>query len=178
MLLARSVPEARIYMAIVPCACSFRGFDAPSRLVAEGEGLAVEASGYCPSCGAERRFRIALGDERVPPGELGNAAASVLIDAGQWLAIADDRSARVPANLDGLDPDRKRRARADLGEAIAALREVLKFIPVGEDTVPRSAFFTAEGKRVALADPRRLSRIRLEAVFEAWTSLAAQYAVE
>jgi hypothetical protein len=127
-------------------------FDAPSKLVAEGEGMAVEASGYCPACGTKRTFRLALGEDRVPPGELGNDTASVLIDAGQWLAIADDRSVRVPASFAALEPERRAQAQVDLREA-----------------------FTAQGKRIALADPGRLSKLRIEAVLEAWTGLAAQY---
>jgi hypothetical protein len=174
---ARSIAEARLYIARQPCrACGATGFAEPSRIVEHGERLCVACRGYCPKCGAERAFELALGEERVSPLALGNAAPSTLIDAGEWIELADEIGARVPGSAAGLDPAQRAAARAELVRAIAALEEVLKFYEPGATQPPPSAFFTETGRRVYRADGRRFARFRIDAVLEAWRALAADLA--
>jgi hypothetical protein len=171
---ARSIAEARLYIARQPCeGCAATGFAEPSRIVERGERLGVSCNGYCPRCGAERSFELALGEERVPPLALGNAAPSSLLDAGEWIELADEIGSRVPGSAEGLDPAQRSAARAELVHAIAALEEVLKFYEPGAAEPPMSAFFTATGRRVYLADAGRFARFRIDAVLEAWRALAA-----
>jgi hypothetical protein len=176
MLHARSLAEARLFMELDPCSsCRQTGFAEPSRIVERGDQLAVAVRGYCPACGADRAYEIMLGEERVPPHAFGNATPSTLIDAGGWMALANERSARVPATLTGLDAAARERARADLALAIAAIGEIGKFIPAGAESVPRDGFFTATGRRAMLADPRQFTRLRLDAIAEAWRQLMISY---
>jgi hypothetical protein len=80
----------------------------------------------------------------------------------------------VPAEVGRLDREARAQAAGELRTAIAALGEVVKLIPAGEDRAPKSAFFSAEGRELYLADPGRFSRLRIGAVLEAWRGLAAQ----
>ena len=173
---ARSITEARLFMEREPCpSCGHRGFGHPSKLVEKGERLAAVASGYCPSCGTQRAFELLLGDERVPDGAWGNAARSTLIDAGEWLAIADDFGALVPAEIETLDRGARELARANLAKGIAAVEEVLKFFPPGSDELPRDAFFTKRGLELYLAAPVRYRRERLDVLLDAWRELAESF---
>lgn len=67
--------------------------------------------------------------------------------------------------------DQKMSAKAFLARAIAYLDEVVKWIPVGADEVPASAFFTSEGLRIYREDPGRFRRERLLAVLAAYREL-------
>jgi uncharacterized protein YjbI with pentapeptide repeats len=173
VLRARSLAEAKLFVAEQPCPkCGARGFAEPSRLVERGGALAVACEGYCPRCGALRVFELGLAEARVPPNAWGNADASTLIDAGEWMALADRWAEGVPVTP--ADAPARARARADLARAIAALGEVVKFIPDGADAPPKSAFFTSPGREVYLADPRRFARARVVVVVEAWRDLARE----
>jgi len=164
VLRARSLAEARLYIANEPCAtCGADGFSAPSRMVERGEQLGMACDGYCPRCGAARAFALELGDARVPPDAWGGTDPSTLIDAGEWLVLAETWASRAPAT----GPS------AELARAIAALGEVLKFYPPGDDLPPKHAFFTARGRRAYLADPARFERAQIEIVLGAWRELAA-----
>jgi len=172
---ARSITEARLYIDRQPCpGCGHQGFAEPSRIVEHGDDLAVACNGYCPRCGAARAFELVLAEERVPPGTWGGADPSTLIDAGEWMLLAEEHSSGVPASVATLPPDDRRRARADLAVAIAALAEVAKFIPTGAERPPQGAFFTARGKQAYLAEPGRFTRTRLAAVDATWRRLAAE----
>lgn len=155
---ARSIAEARLYIGREPCpGCGAVGFSEPSRIIERGERLGVACSGYCPTCGALRELELLLGEERVPPLALGNAAPSSLIDAGEWLLLANEHAEN-----------------AELSKAIAALAEVLKFYEDGAAEPPMSAFFTAAGRAAYRADAGRFSRFRIEAVLDAWRAHAAK----
>ncbi len=173
MLRARSMSEVRLYMDLQPCpGCGHHGFTAACDVVERGDDLAAVSRGYCPNCGKERRFELLLDDDPVPGGGFGGERPSTIIDAGQWLALADDSSRRVPGSAAGLDGDARRRAVTELQRALAALDEVTKFLPAGADRLPTSAFFSTPGKKVYLAEPGRFQRARLEATRQAWRELA------
>ena len=112
----------------------------------------------------------------MPDGAWGNATPSTLIDAGEWLAIADDFGARVPAEIHGLDGGEREAARVNLAKGIAAVEEVLKFVPAGADEPPQSAFFTPRGLGVYLDARDRFRRERLEVLLDAWRELADSFA--
>ena len=56
-----------------------------------------------------------------------------------------------------------------------AVKEVLKFFPAGASEPPRSAFFTARGLEVYVADRARFKRDRLDVLIEAWRELADSF---
>ncbi|MGY2062998.1 hypothetical protein ACW9HQ_49610, partial [Nocardia gipuzkoensis] len=63
------------------------------------------------------------------------------------------------------EPDRDRTA---LATAVAAVAEVVKFIPEGMDTVPADAFTSAVGRAAHSRESGRFTRARLEATASAY----------
>ena len=168
MLVARSSPECHLYIELHPCACGERRLETKHELVSRAEGLVAAYEGTCPGCKKVRTFDFVL-DPEIPPGDkFGGTRVSRLIDAGQYLAVADEAARRVPGNAAALDEPKRRQARWWMNRAVNALEEVLKFIPSDADQVPASALFTAAGKEVYLAEPGRFRRPRLEAVLGAY----------
>jgi len=112
---------------------------------AEGE-LCSRHSGYCTQCGAERSYTFRLPDEPRLSLErdvvFGGSEPSELLDAGEWLLVADLAASRP----DGDDED--------VALAAAAIDEVLKFVP------PRS-------RRSGTGDSH-LSTIRSHTTFRVW----------
>ena len=170
---ARSNLEAHLYMDLRPCACGEARFDRASSVVElPGGGLASRYAGSCVGCGAPREFLFALPARPAPeePGEIryGDAEPSELLDAGEWLWIADTYAQAVPAAPQELAEPERGRARARLAAAIAAIDEVLKFVPSGADRVPGTAIRSARGGEVYRREPGRFRVTRLAAVRDAY----------
>jgi hypothetical protein len=83
----------------------------------------------------------------------GGPEPSELLDAGQWLQVADSAVAVVPT-----DPVEAGKV---LAVAQAAIAEVIKFVPAGADAVPEDEFWTPEGQAVREAEPGRFRLERL-----------------
>lgn len=173
----RSAAERRLYLDIHPCKCGSPVFepDLPG-LVDTPDGPMLKYAGACTQCGRLREFEFALTEEPTADGSFADGdAPSELVDAGQWLLVAESCS-RYAEGLDGDAPefapirrwltllggDRAERRRLLLARAAAAVDEVVKFLPDGADRVPDAAFWTAEGRaaRTRLAD--RFTRAALE----------------
>jgi len=173
--LARSSLEAHLYMDLHPCACGETRFDRAS-VVEElpGGDLARRYTGRCPSCGAEREFVFSLPQEPqdLETGEIryGDAEPSELLDAGEWLWVADSYARLVPPQPHRLPEPDRRRARTLLASAAAAIDEVLKLIPPGDDRVPQGAVRSRVGAPVYLREPGRFRAPRLIAVRDAYQS--------
>jgi hypothetical protein len=173
--LARSSLEAHLYMDLHPCECGETKFERASVVVElPGGDLARRYTGRCPSCGTEREFVFRLPAE--PPDletdeiRYGDAQPSELLDAGEWLWVADSYARSVPPEPHRLpEPDRGR-ARARLASAAAAIDEVLKLVPPGEDEVPRDAVRSRIGAPVYEREPGRFRVARLIAVRDAYRS--------
>jgi hypothetical protein len=171
--LARTHLEAHLYMDLHPCGCGQSRFDRASSVVelADGE-LASRYAGDCAGCGSSREFVFRLPARSPLPvdGEIryGEAEPSQLLDAGEWLWVADRFARAVPAEPHRLpDPDR-RRALARLATAVAAMDEVLKFVPPDGTDVPPSAIWTALGGSIYAREVGRFQVARLAAVREAY----------
>ena len=174
MIVARSSPECHLYIALHPCDCGERTGIDDHRLESGEDNLIAVYEGTCPGCGTHRRFDFALDPDLPPIGKFGGTHPSSIIDAGEFLAVADDLARSVPANTAALDRDTRQRARMTLGRAIAALEEVMKFIPPGADGVPPGALFTPEGRRVYDREPGRFRLARLAAVLDVYRDLLAK----
>ena len=165
---ARSRDEAHLYLDLTPCAtCDSVETDwQHGQALVDGE-LVSAYDGRCAGCGAEREYFFRLPNQEVG-GEFpafGGDEPSDLIDAGRWLALADQLASNLPPH----DPEASAQA---LAIAAAAVGEVLKFIPRDEYVVPASAFWTAEGLRVRDAEPGRFRRERLEVVLGTYRGLS------
>ena len=167
-MISRSSPECHLYIELHPCSCGERRLETKHKLVSREDGLVAAYEGTCPGCATLRTFDFVL-DPEIPPGDkFGGSRPSQLIDAGQYLAVADDAARRVPGNAAKLDDAKRGEARWWMNRAVNALEEVLKFIPPDADAVPASALFTAPGKETYLAEPGRFRMSRLEAVLGAY----------
>jgi hypothetical protein len=181
---ARTNAEAHLYMDLHPCACGEIRFPRTSSVVTTPDGvLASRYAGTCPQDGAEREFLFRV-PERIPapPQDgvvvYGGPEPSELIDPGEWLSVADAHARSVPADTAALAADggaaARAAARAMLVHAVAAVEEVLKFIPAGADRVPEEAFVTDRGRAAYNREPGRFRRPRLEAARDTYRSIAAQ----
>jgi hypothetical protein len=163
---ARSPLECRLYIELHPCDCGGAMVDIAHRLVTRDDTLCARYQGRCRDCGKSLEYLFALDSEIAAPTAFGGTTPSTIIDAGKFMA-ASERAAKQVQAAGPLDQP----ARALLTRAIACLDEVIKWIPVGEDRVPVSAFFTNEGQRVYMEDPGRFRRERLLAVLAAYREL-------
>jgi hypothetical protein len=152
-------------MELHPCECGKAGFEQRHWLEERGEDLLAIYEGPCLGCRRVRRFEIAMIDDLPPaPPAFGGPEPSRIIDPGEFLLASDRTMARVPDDLAALPTHLKNAAKRDLGCAIAALEEVLKFIPDGDDRVPPEAFRSQAGRQLFTSEPARFERRQLEHV--------------
>ncbi|WP_278264899.1 hypothetical protein [Nocardia sp. AG03] len=169
--LARTNAEARLFLRLRPCAqcgarnCAFRSS------VVDTDGPAARYRGECESCGAPREYVFRLPDRVLPPPadavRFGGDESSELLDPGEWLSYS-----RICAEQGGPDTAAGRHA---VATAVAAVAEVLKFLPPGADSVPATAFFAPEGLALFAAEPGSFDRDRLDAVSAHYRALLARW---
>ncbi|TDD61773.1 hypothetical protein E1263_06160 [Kribbella antibiotica] len=156
---ARTHDEAILWLNRQPCAgCSTTTENWEHGLTQSADGeLLIAYDTTCAGCRQDREYFFELPERETRLGAFGGPEPSELLDAGQWLGLADELASRVP-----VDDQAARTERLKL--AAAAVDEVLKFVPVGEDDVPDLAFWTEEGRQVRDQQPGRFRRLRLEVV--------------
>lgn len=178
--LARTLDEARVYVASQTCECG--GSYVTTYSYPEEAGLATmwrvasrQAEEHvwslawidteCGKCNARRKFDFRTHTaERARPADavvwFGADEPSQLLDAGQWFMMYLKHS----------DHAQGKRLRApqprDWPIALAALDEVKKFLPPGKSNPPASAFWTTLGKQVQeqfghLLNAESIDRIRV-----------------
>lgn len=173
--LARSSLEAHLYMDLHPCACGGVQFDRGSTLAQLPSGELVRRyAGRCAQCGAERRFEFRLPDQPLEPGpgevRYGDDHPSELLDAGEWLWVADTYARTVPAQPHLLAEPGREQARIRLASAAAAMDEAIRLIPPGADSVPAGAIRSQVGATLYQREPGRFRAARLAAVRDAYRS--------
>ena len=168
MITGRSPLECRLYIELHPCDCGGSVVDITDRVVTHEGTLCARYAGRCSGCGEAREYLFALAPEIAAPDAFGGMKPSTIIDAGQYLAASERAARQVRPDA---PPEDRASTRASLARAIACLEEVMKWIPHGEDSVPASAFFTEEGRRVHADEPGRFRRVRLGAVLAAYREM-------
>lgn len=159
MLAARSFSEARLYVDLRPCDCGTTTPFDPEFSVEEVDGQpAVVYSGNCPGCGTERRFAFA----GLPDGEGFGAGRSSIIDPGEFLWVSDAATDRALSAATGPDAADRQAAQTAFETALAALDEVLKFVPAGAVEVPAELIGSELGRTLYDANPDRFQVERLE----------------
>ncbi|MEV4133747.1 hypothetical protein AB0J72_16445 [Dactylosporangium sp. NPDC049742] len=118
--------------------------------------------GECPSCRSPRRFAFQLGPGFVPPPAYGGPEPSRIIDPAEFLTMGERAAGYAVVRPDASQRDRAG-AREAAADAVAAVEEVLKFLPPSADAVPEAAFSSDPGRELYAADPARFQRDRLEA---------------
>jgi len=162
----RTSAEAHMYMDQQPCTCGDIEFDRQSAVMTDGGVLCSRYFGKCRTCGTMREFVFELPPKQLPitnQVEFGGRDPSRLLDAGQWLAIAEYYAKLEPGTPDDLDIAR------------AAIEEVIKFLPDGVESVPDSAFWTERGRAVRDREPARFRAARLAAILDAYRKGLAKY---
>jgi hypothetical protein len=168
--LARTRDETLLYLDLHPCdRCGSTGSEWESALVSVDGAPGRSYSGACAQCNAEREYRFRIPERPVPPTPgapvtFGGPEPSQLLDAGEWLWVAELLADDVP-------PEPREAERA-LTTAAAAIDEILKFLPAGETTVPTTAFWSRRGRRVLAEDPGRFDEERLIVLRDAYLDAA------
>jgi hypothetical protein len=167
------------YMELHPCGCGRAELGYHSVLLPDGADLLRRYSGVCGGCGTEREFLFRVPRQPLSPppsGEVrfGGDQASELVDAGQWWWLAERYAGSSPADSALIAPAELAQARTNLAYAVAAVDEVVKFIPPGVDSVPVSAFWTRRGRQEYQREPRRFARAPLDALRRTYRDLLAR----
>lgn len=173
LLKIRSVAEEHLYMDLHPCACGeadWRQLKGVQRYVADE--LVKVFEGPCPRCGAARQFLFIVPE--VPffaAVGYGGPEPSAILDAGQFLTESDRWVRSVPASTAGLDEAARKQALARMAWGVAAMEEVIKFIPPGADAMPEAALLSSESVRHVRELPGQFRRLRLEARLQAYREI-------
>lgn len=154
-LLSRSPEESQAYLRLVPCRCGETEFHSFPTVWRDGEQRLKQYAGPCARCGTPRQFVFAEAELPVPASTdrvvFGrDGSVSTLLDPGQWLALANRAARAVTSDID------ETQARTAMAYAVAALEEVLHFLPpnAGDfDSVPEACFVSALGRGVLLREP-------------------------
>lgn len=178
MRVLRSPAEAYLYFDLNPCECGEARFTPAHHLEDRDGTLVAVYEGTCPDCGRTRRYEFVLApEEPPPPPAFGGDQPSQLIDPGEFFQASYEAASRLPVNPNDLPRERWPQARQDTLLAIAALREVAKFIPPGAQEVPAAAFTSGLGQAIFVSyrdEFRRdaiASRLRLyEEILAAYTT--------
>ena len=174
--LARTNAEAHMYMDLHACEeCGETRLEPESSEIVVDGDLASRYHGRCPACDAQREFVFRLpGEILLPPADrirFGDDRPSELIDAGEWLWIADHIMSRIPEDPARAAPDEREGHRFDMTAAVAALEEALKVVPPGADEVPAETLWTERGREVYRERPGRFAQGSLRAVRDAYQEL-------
>jgi Fe-S cluster biogenesis protein NfuA len=162
---SRSDLESSVFMELHPCACGSAEFTdgTAERQVREGDGVWFsEYTGTCAGCGTGRRFTFTVSEEipQLAPGAWSALTEpSQLIDAGEWLAVAESYGAEGETE-------------ANIRLAAGAIDEVLLSVPAGADAVPVDAFRSELGRQMYAADPTRFRKDELEHARDVYASRA------
>jgi len=167
-LFARSSEEADLY---VDLECEAQGEVPVARKRRKAERRRETFVVYEIRCKSGKLLEFEFREDGLPapkPGlrrkvEYGGNAPSQLIDAGEWMKVVDRHANRAPRSLAGLPERARRDATSDLALALAALDEVMKFLPAGADRVPSTSLFGTRGKAYFNKDVRRFRREALVA---------------
>ncbi|WP_369233938.1 hypothetical protein AB5J56_19105 [Streptomyces sp. R21] len=162
MLIARSTQEAHLYMDLHACECGATEFAREHRLEERDGALVAVYEGACPQCGRVRSFAFVMTDELPPaPPAFGGAEPSGIIDPGEFLWVADQVGTDAGLRLLNVPPAGQREHRPGMEYALAAVDEVLKFLPEGADSIPEERFTSERGRELYRKDPTRFSRVWL-----------------
>lgn len=166
--LARTSLEARLYLDLHPCACGAATALEDGAILTTSGGLTSRVWGTCPGCGTYREFVFRTPGPITTPDvgvvTFGDGTPSELLDPGEWLWVADQYADASGGDTSELDPKARRAARQRAATAVAAVDQVLAFLPGTAKEVPAGAFRSDRGRSVYLAEPGRFTRDRLHLV--------------
>lgn len=180
--LARSTWECHAFFGLSRCpSCGGGGLEMTEHALRRTAGGDVsDYTTACRRCEQELRFRFRRTDDEPPFPAFGGDRPSELLDAGQYLELAEEAAGDVPDDPADIDPDGPgdltlEDAFEEIAIAVAAMEETLKFIPPGEFAVARDALWTDESRNRYDRDPETFQRRHLIAVLGAYREVYAAY---
>ncbi|MFI1992874.1 hypothetical protein [Actinoplanes sp. NPDC020271] len=178
--LVRSTAEAHLFMDLHECEiCAEDEFDRRVDAVTVHGELCSRYTGACAECGNPREFTFRLPEETLIPDpeepSFGGERPSELLDAGEWLAVADAIAACTPADPAGLDAEERLLAHYEYLKAAAVVAEARKFVAYGAEVVSPQALWSSTGRAVHHADPGRFDRRQLERAENVFRDLAVAF---
>ncbi|MEU4621906.1 hypothetical protein AB0G04_18270 [Actinoplanes sp. NPDC023801] len=178
--LVRSVAEAHLFMHLHPCdVCGEEAFERHFGVVVVDGEPCSRYTGTCPDCGSPREFTFRLPEEPLIPDQgepcFGVERPSELLDAGEWLWVADTIADSTPADPAGMDAQERQRAHYDLLTAAAAVAEARKFVAFGAEAVSPEALWSLAGQAVYEAEPGRFGWERLELFETVFRDFAVEF---
>jgi hypothetical protein len=162
VLSARTLAEAMTYVSLLQAADDSRTADPtgpPETTLVEGAEAWTVRSAFGDvevryvSEHASRNLGVRFG-----------LGVSQLIDAGQWILVADTYARRaLDADLQYTGQPGQDRAEVELNWQVAAdaVDEAIKFLPERADRLPEEAFWSPQGLKLRRDDPGRTTRARL-----------------
>lgn len=169
---ARTFDEIYLYLDLRPCVCGETELDnRVSSAAVIDDTPANRIGGRCVGCGRSRQFAFEMPsdstevslDMRYGRGD----EPSRLLDPGEWLGVSEFYRMAAEDEMRSLDRDDDEavaRTSALLVASLAALDEVVKFIPDGAATVPEGSFWSQSGRMVYETSGERFSHDRLRAL--------------
>src|ERR1044071_6281505 len=100
-LIARSAAECHLYIELHPCSCGEAFEPGRHRLESRDDRLIAVYGMSCRRCATARRFEFVMGEEIAPLGSFGGSKPSQIIDAGEFLAVAESSAREVPVHVRG-----------------------------------------------------------------------------
>jgi hypothetical protein len=177
MLFARSPEECHYYMELHPCECGEEAFDWSRHQLEQRSGRLVSVYlGGCGRCGVQRRFEFEVTGDLPPPPAFGRDEPSRIIDPGEFLSLGRRAVELVPDDPAELSEEDLDVAYGAVEMAVAAVAEVLKFVPAGADAVPGEAMVSPLGRALYARGPEEFDRVRLEATMDGYRRLQSRYA--
>lgn len=167
--IARTGDETLLFLELNPCPdCGSIETPWEHGLADEDGELVIKYAGTCAQCGAEREYFFGLPEQEStgPFPTFGGPEPSELIDAGQWMSVADSAAGSVPEDAAADDEQ----AVTVMAIARAAVEEVIKFVPPDADAVPDDAFWTDAGRALRDAEPGRFRVERLLVVRDSYSN--------
>jgi hypothetical protein len=162
-------------MQLHPCGCGEQAFPWTRHTQAQADdGVATVYEGHCPRCGQPRSFIFLVPAAFVPPPAFGAGSPSEIVDPSEFLRLAEGATRDVPAALGALSAEPREAALDAVDVAIAAIDEVLKFVPPGARGVPRELFLTDAGRAAFDARPARYGVEQLAATRRYYDDLRAR----
>jgi hypothetical protein len=132
--------------------------------------------GGCGVCGRTRAFEFRAPMEPLPNyPSFGGSRPSELLDAGEFLEVATLAARGVHADPDDLALEEIDEGYELIAIAVAALEEVLKFVPPGKTSIPRTALWAASSLVSYDAHPEQFARRPLMRVLGAYRQVLAAY---
>jgi hypothetical protein len=181
---ARSMAEADLYLSMQPCpncghtGLTVQGFTETAETIDGDEVRLLIAR--CTQCGKFHEYRFRFPAEPSTPVDghehFGGDEPSELLDAGQWLLLADAMLEGVPFRPGELSPAKRRILRDRVDVAVAAVEEAMKFLPEGENAVDPFAFWSQPGYRLFSSQPWMFERDELEMLLADYRRILARYA--